>query len=52
MVAVAARKPGAVRAAHDELMRLGGGELEIRRMDGTIEEARTIGVPENRRSPG
>ena len=51
-LAVTAKKPDAVRAARIELQRLGGGELEIRRRDGTIQEARTIGVPENLGSPG
>jgi hypothetical protein len=49
---VHALKSAAVRAGKELVLALGGGELEIRRRDGTIEEARTIDHPENRRSPG
>jgi hypothetical protein len=42
----------AIARARQELARLGGGELEIRRPNGRIREARTLGVEENRRSRG
>ena len=42
----------AITRAREELARLGGGELEIRGRDGRIRESRTLGVKENRQSPG
>ena len=45
-------KLDAIRLGRGELVRLGGGELEIRRRNGSVQEARTIGVPENRGSAG
>jgi hypothetical protein len=45
-------KAAAEPIARATLGKLGGGELERRRRDGTIQDARTIGRKENRRSPG
>ena len=38
--------------ARELLATLGGGELETRGEDGRIRQSWTIGVPENRQSPG
>lgn len=51
-VATARTQRDAVAAAREQLASAGGGELEIRGRDGRIREARTLGAPENRRSPG
>ena len=52
-VAVTKTKAEAERPAREQLDKLGGGEPERRKLDGTIQDARTIPPrKENRRSPG